>query len=57
MKLCGRKTRDMFDRYSINDAANLARAVRRRFTDVATIPARTANKRQTFQRAPSRASS
>ena len=31
MKLCGRKTRDMFDRYSINDAANLARAVRRRF--------------------------
>jgi hypothetical protein len=33
MKLCGWKTRDMFDRYSISDAADLARAVRRRFTE------------------------
>jgi integrase len=33
MRLCGWKTRDMFDRYNIIDAADLARAVRRRFTE------------------------
>lgn len=31
MKLCGWKTRDMFDRYNIIDATDLARAVARRF--------------------------
>jgi integrase len=33
MRLCGWKTRDMFDRYNIIDAADLARAVRRRFSE------------------------
>ena len=33
MRLCGWKTRDMFDRYNIIDAADLARAVRRRLSE------------------------
>ncbi len=31
MRLCGWKTRDMFDRYNIIDASDLARAVAQRF--------------------------
>lgn len=31
MKLCGWKTRDMFDRYNIIDASELSRAVAQRF--------------------------
>ena len=31
MRLCGWKTRDMFDRYNIIDQADLTRAVARRF--------------------------
>ena len=31
MKLCGWKSRDMFDRYNIIDAADLSRAVAQRF--------------------------
>ncbi len=42
MKLCGWKTRSMFDRYNIIDEADLAAAVAKRFTGHAT-----ANKRQT----------
>ena len=40
MKLCGWKTRDMFDRYNIIDASDLARAVAQRFNGnlTATIP-------------------
>ena len=33
MKLCGWKTRDMFDRYNIIDASDLTRAVARRFNE------------------------
>lgn len=33
MRLCGWKTRDMFDRYNIIDATDLSRAVTRRFSD------------------------
>lgn len=33
MRLCGWKTRDMFDRYNIIDAADLTRAVAKRFSD------------------------
>lgn len=36
MKLCGWKTRDMFDRYHIIDAADLARAVAQRFNGKVT---------------------
>src|SRR5437879_5765512 len=42
MKLCGWKSRSMFDRYNIIDEADLAAAVAKRFTGHAT-----ANKRQT----------
>lgn len=31
MKLCGWKTRDMFDRYNIIDASDLSRAIAQRF--------------------------
>src|SRR5689334_23892509 len=34
MRLCGWKTRDMFDRYNIIDQADLTRAVARRFSNV-----------------------
>jgi hypothetical protein len=34
MRLCGWKTRDMFDRYNIIDHADLTRAVARRFSSV-----------------------
>ena len=36
MKLCGWKTRDMFDRYNIIDAADLSRAVAQRFNGKGT---------------------
>ena len=34
MKLCGWKTRDMFDQYNIIDQADLTRAVARRFSSL-----------------------
>jgi len=34
MRLCGRKSRAMFDRYNIIDQADLTRAVARRFSGV-----------------------
>jgi hypothetical protein len=37
VKLCGWTTRDMFDRYNIIDAADLTRAVRRRFTESSSV--------------------
>lgn len=39
MRLCGWKTRDMFDRYNIIDTADLSRAVARRFSDYGKQPA------------------
>ena len=36
MKLCGWKTRDMFDRYNIIDASDLSRAVAQRFNGKVT---------------------
>lgn len=36
MKLCGRKSRDMFDRYNIIDSSDLSRAVARRFNGKVT---------------------
>jgi integrase len=36
LKLCGWKTRDMFDRYNIIDQADLSRAVARRFSTLQT---------------------
>lgn len=36
MKLCGWKTRDMFDRYNIIGAADLFRAVAQRFNGKVT---------------------
>ena len=36
MKLCGWKTRDMFDRYNIIDASDLTRAVAQRFNGKVT---------------------
>jgi integrase len=36
MKLCGWKTRDMFDRYNIIDASDLSRAVALRFNGKVT---------------------
>jgi hypothetical protein len=36
MKLCGWKTRDMFDRYNIIDASDLSRAVAQRFNGKGT---------------------
>ena len=36
MKLCGWKTRDMFDRYNIIDASDLSRAVAQRFNSKVT---------------------
>ncbi len=39
MKLCGWKTRDMFDRYNIIDASDLTRAVARRFSDNGNLTA------------------
>ena len=43
MRLCGWKTRDMFDRYNIIDAADLSRAVAKRFEDNGTGTAQSAN--------------
>ena len=40
MRLCGWKTRDMFDRYNIIDAADLSRAVAQRFNDNGKVTAR-----------------
>jgi hypothetical protein len=36
MKLCGWKTRDMFDRYNIIDASDLSRADAQRFNGKGT---------------------
>jgi hypothetical protein len=36
MKLCGWKTRDMFDRYNIIDSSDLSRAVAQRFNSKVT---------------------
>jgi hypothetical protein len=36
MRLCGWKTRDMFDRYNIIDSADLSRAVAQRFNGTVT---------------------
>ncbi|MDO8503020.1 MAG: hypothetical protein Q7S20_14395 [Gemmatimonadaceae bacterium] len=36
IKLCGWKTRDMFDRYNIIDSSDLSRAVARRFNGKVT---------------------
>jgi hypothetical protein len=47
MKLCGWKTRAMFDRYNIIDEADLAEAVAKRFEGQPT-----ANKRQSMANFP-----